>query len=85
MTAPGGRGPAVGEAHRCPVAGCRARVPYHRLMCKLHWYQVPRPLRDAVWATWQSGAGAGTAAHTAAIEAAVRAVDGKANTPEVKL
>ncbi len=43
-------------------------------MCRPHWYQVPKPLRDAVWATWRSGAGAGTPAHTAAIRAAIAAL-----------
>jgi hypothetical protein len=71
-----GRGPGeASTAHLCPVGGCRAKVRRDRLMCAPHWYQVPRPLRDAVWAAWQSGAGAGTPAHTAAITAAIAAVD----------
>lgn len=71
-----GRGPAAGS-HRCPCRACKARVAPDRLMCPPHWYQVPKPMRDAVWATWRSGAGAGTAAHTAAITAAIAAVDAR--------
>ena len=79
---PSGRGPATTETarvgyHRCPVTRCTARVPADRLMCKPDWYAVPRALRDAVWRTWQNGQGAGTPAHTAAITAAVAAVDRK--------
>ena len=65
-----GRGPG---SHLCPAAGCRQHVSADRLMCRPHWYQVPKPLRDAVWATWRSGAGAGTSEHTAAILAAIGA------------
>jgi hypothetical protein len=71
-------GPA--STHPCPVEACSRRVRYEMLMCRNHWYQVPRPLRDAVWATWRSGAGAGTPAHTAAIGAAIDAVD-RRNAP----
>lgn len=66
-----GRGPG---SHLCPVPGCTHHVSPDRLMCRVHWYQVPRPLRDAVWASWRSGEGAGTEGHTAAIRAAVAAV-----------
>lgn len=81
-----GRGPAWGWmapgetrplAHVCPVAGCRQRVRADRLMCRPHWYQVPRPLRDAVWAAWASGDGAGTEAHAMAITAAIEAVSAR--------
>lgn len=45
-------------------------------MCRSHWYQVPKPLRDVIWATWQSGAGVGTPGHTDAILAAIQSVNG---------
>ncbi len=71
-----GRGPGQAPTeHVCPVSGCRAPVRADRLMCAPHWYQVAKPLRDAVWASWRSGAGAGSPAHTAAIHAAIAAVD----------
>ncbi len=72
---PAGRGPgSATTAHRCPAGGCRQKIRAGRLMCRPHWYQVPKPLRDAVWATWRSGAGTGTPAHTAAIGAAIAAL-----------
>jgi hypothetical protein len=70
--APHGTGNGPGS-HLCPARGCRTAVSPDRLMCRPHWYAVPKPLRDAVWATWRSGAGAGTADHTAAILAAIDA------------
>ena len=71
-----GRGPGARDtAHPCPAGGCRAKVRADRLMCAPHWYQVPKPLRDAVWATWRSGEGALSPAHRAACDAAIAAVD----------
>lgn len=49
--------------HECPRNGCTRQVPEHMLMCRSDWYRVPRPLRDAVWATWRNGAGAGSPEH----------------------
>jgi hypothetical protein len=43
-------------------------------MCRLHWYMVPKELRDQVWASWQSGEGAFSSAHRKAVNAAVDAV-----------
>lgn len=58
-------------AHTCPGPGCTAQVAPDRLACARHWYQVPAPLRRAVWAAWKDGAGAGTRAHAAACVAAI--------------
>jgi hypothetical protein len=44
-------------------------------MCREHWRQVPKPIRRAVWITWNRGVGQGTFAHAAAIRAAVAAVN----------
>jgi hypothetical protein len=68
---PNGTGNGPGS-HLCP-AGCGQPVSPDRLMCRRDWYQVPKPLRDAVWATWRSGHGAGTPEHTAAVLAAIDA------------
>jgi hypothetical protein len=43
-------------------------------MCRPHWYQVPKPLRDRVWVTWQSGAGAFSPEYREAVRQAVEAV-----------
>jgi hypothetical protein len=61
--------------HKCPGPGCDKQVPADMLMCRAHWYQVPKALRNAVWAAWRRGEGAGSPAHTAAITAAIEAVN----------
>ena len=71
-----GRGPSGGR-HQCPVARCPAGVAPDRLMCRFHWYLVPRTLRDAVWRTWNSGEDAGTEGHRLACSAAVLAVNAR--------
>jgi hypothetical protein len=50
--------------HDCEVPGCGRRIARERFLCPWHWRQVPRPLQDAVWATWKrrlaaSGGGIG--------------------------
>jgi hypothetical protein len=63
--------------HTCPGPGCKRQVPQHMLMCRNHWYQVPRDLRSDVWNAWQDGAGAGTIEHTEAILAAIKSIGGR--------
>ena len=42
-------GTEYGEnAHVCHATGCNVAVPPKMLMCRKHWYMVPRPLRDAI-------------------------------------
>ena len=57
--------------HTCPGPHCDRQVDYRMLACRTHWYQVPKPLRDAVWRTWADGRGAGMLAHAHAINNAV--------------
>ena len=64
-------------SHECPATGCTAAVGPSMLFCRPHWYMAPKPLRNAVWATWADGAGEGTLAHCQAIRAAVRSVNRK--------
>jgi hypothetical protein len=66
-------------SHKCPGPSCEQRVADHMLMCRPHWYQVPRALRDDVWLTWRNGQGAGWADHNAAMRAAIDAL--KAGRP----
>ncbi len=40
--------------HRCPGPECSRRVPSNMLACSRHWFQVPREVRDEVWAAWRS-------------------------------
>jgi hypothetical protein len=64
-------------SHECPATGCTAAVSPSMLFCRPHWYMVPKPIRNAVWATWADGAGQGTLAHCQAIRAALRVVNRK--------
>ncbi len=57
--------------HQCPGPECEAEVSYEMLACSRHWYQVPRPIRTAVWRTWANGAGAGTMEHLRAMDRAI--------------
>lgn len=65
------------QAHDCPATGCGRRIGRDYLMCRNHWYMVPRALRDRVWDTWANGRGAGTPAHFEAITKAVAAVNSR--------
>lgn len=60
--------------HQCPGPDCAEQVDPSVLMCPRHWYQVPKPLRRAVWVAWARGTGAGSPAHRAAMRAAIAAV-----------
>jgi hypothetical protein len=75
----GGRGRGPGSppsalrhrADRCPISGCGEQIDPSRLMCRRHWYAVPRQLRDRVWATWRSGRAAGSDEHREAVRLAI--------------
>lgn len=41
--------------HVCHAKKCTTPVPPKMLMCKQHWYMVPKALRDRVWATYRKG------------------------------
>lgn len=43
------------DAHHCHARRCAAHVPPERLMCRGHWFMVPKRVRDAVWATYREG------------------------------
>lgn len=34
----------------CFAEGCTASIPSSMLMCRPHWYSVPGPVRNEVWA-----------------------------------
>lgn len=42
-------------SHTCHAKGCDRRVPPRMFMCKAHWFRLPKPLRDAIWATYRPG------------------------------
>lgn len=35
----------------CPVPGCEAPRKVNQMMCRTHWFRVPKAVRDSVWAT----------------------------------
>jgi hypothetical protein len=77
-----GRGPgcqlvALAQASRCAVPGCRTQIDPARLMCRGHWYLVPKQLRDRVWATWQSGQAARSLEHQQAVRLAITEASGR--------
>lgn len=41
--------------HLCHAVGCPIAVPPRLLMCRRHWYSLPRDLRDAIWGTYRPG------------------------------
>lgn len=42
-------------SHVCHADGCNVPVPPSMLMCKKHWYMVPKDIRDAVWREYVPG------------------------------
>ena len=57
----------------CPVPGCGDQIDQTRLMCRRHWYQVPKRLRDQVWRSWRSGQEANSHEHQRAVFQAIAA------------
>ena len=41
--------------HHCAALDCAAKIPRKMLMCKPHWYALPKPMRDAIWSNYQEG------------------------------
>jgi len=58
----------------CPITECEGKIDPSRLMCRAHWYMVPKILRDRVWETWRSGQGAFCLEHQDAVRVATAAV-----------
>lgn len=42
-------------AHTCHATNCTATVPPTMWGCRKHWFMVPKPLRDRIWATYKDG------------------------------
>lgn len=90
LTAGRGRGPG-GQlltsslpVNRCPITGCSEQIDSSRLMCRQHWYQVPKPLRDRIWSTWHSGEGAHSVEHREAVLMAIALISSRSRQhPEV--
>lgn len=42
-------------SHVCHAEQCNVPVPPKMLMCRCHWFMVPKQLREAVWAEYRPG------------------------------
>lgn len=47
---------------KCPVDFCRAFKGNHRVVCRGHWYALPKPMQREIWASADAGR-IGTVAH----------------------
>lgn len=41
--------------HTCHAEACRTKVPPKMFMCKMHWYTLPKAMRDKVWDLYTPG------------------------------
>lgn len=41
--------------HTCHWPGCQTQVPPAMWGCKLHWFKLPKALRDKVWGAYVPG------------------------------
>jgi hypothetical protein len=41
--------------HECHWPGCTKQVPPAMWGCKQHWFALPQPLRNRVWAAFRAG------------------------------
>lgn len=40
-----------GGKHKCFAVGCDRQVQAIYLMCRQHWFMVPKDVQNAIWAT----------------------------------
>lgn len=45
---------AMAEARTCPVDGCNAPIEAGKLLCRTHWFSLPRAMRAEVLDTWRA-------------------------------
>lgn len=56
-----------GRKRHCEVPGCGAEIARGKLMCRDHWYTVPRKIRGDVNRFWKAFCGAKNGDRLAAI------------------
>jgi hypothetical protein len=39
------------DTHKCPAPGCALMIRNSLLACRPHWYQLSKPVREAIYAT----------------------------------
>jgi len=42
-------------SHTCHWPGCRREVPPAMWGCKVHWFKLPKHLRNEIWRTYVPG------------------------------
>lgn len=47
----------MSDTRECPVEGCTEQHDRKMLMCRTHWFEVPKPLRDELWRAYDHGRG----------------------------
>ena len=75
---------------RCPATDCEMEIPPDRVMCRPHWFMVPKDIRAEVWSAWQTvlnygigldgGFQAASSRHDQAKAAAIASVNQKLET-----
>lgn len=46
---------AQNRNHECHWPGCTKQVPPAMWGCSQHWFKLPRPLRNKIWAAYRPG------------------------------
>lgn len=46
---------SVRQEHHCHARNCGVSVRPEMLMCRKHWFMVPKTIRDEVWRTYRPG------------------------------
>lgn len=64
-------------SHRCAIPRCPEKIGPALLMCRDHWYEVPKDLRDEVWAQYRAE-GVWSERYMAARDAAIESITGEA-------
>lgn len=59
------------------MEGCTIQHSRDLLMCKGHWFSVPKPLRDELWRAFRSDEGILGEAYHDAREACIAAAEGR--------
>lgn len=65
--------------HTCHATGCTIEVPRDMLMCKHHWFMVPKDIRARVWKYFTPGQCVGGSIDEEWIQAARDAVNAVAD------
>lgn len=40
--------------HKCAAVDCEEQIPSQLLMCRPHWFAVPKPIRDEIWRAYRN-------------------------------